>query len=385
MAKIETFFSCSFASDDVDVNDVFRALTEGLGFDLTNVSEAAPITPPQVARDKIDNAQCLIAICTRRDELKSGKFHMPQAVHDEISFAFGADTPVLMFVEEGVELAGFKGNFGTYQYFTRTNLTSPEILQKIVRSLADIRAKLLGENDVVYQGLSDSFAEEIHHLVELKVADDDFIWEYSTRKKLVFTCESKRSFSSGVWSTVPAASPETASNVTWSYEVLSSSRDLGLVAEIEKHTPACVEVMLRPHPHAKEGDFIEYATLSRGRYINPIWDDETLGSSLVHLDDCDKKCGDGLIFVHNTKRAIMEFRFCAEYALSAKELVPFVGRYTNSVDYEVPSEIERAKVRIDEFGRSVTVRIEIDSPLIGHIYGVAWNPRTRAPAIEAPA
>jgi hypothetical protein len=240
-----------------------------------------------------------------------------------------------------------------------------------------LRCKISGEDRISSQGLSDAFAEYVHHMVELRYNGGDYIWQYSTTKKLTFKSESKRAFSSGVWSTVPANSPEDADPVEWSYQVKSSSHDLTLVAEIEKKTPSCIEVQLRPHPLANEGDYIEYSTISRGRYINALWDDEVAESSMVHLDDCDKCCADGLIFIHPTKKAIIEFRFPAEYGLSKKDLRPFVGSYTNLVDYEVPSELARSNVKVEEFAGSLTVRMDVDSPLLGHMYGVAWNPQPR--------
>ena len=55
----------------------------------------------------------------------------------------------------------------------------------------------------------------------------------------------------------------------------------------------------------------------------------------------------------------------------------FAGSYTSSIDYEVKSEIARAEVRVEEFGGNLLIRLEIDSPLPGHMYGIAWNPKTR--------
>jgi hypothetical protein len=64
--------------------------------------------------------------------------------------------------------------------------------------------------------------------------------------------------------------------------------------------------------------------------------------------------------------------------------VPFVGSYTSGFDYEIPSELKRASIRIEEFGGSLLVRLEIDNPLPNAMYGVAWDPKPN-PQIPAPS
>lgn len=376
--KLDIFFSCSFDAADKEVNDFFAALCRALDMQLMNVSTGATATPPEVAKAMIEQAQALVAICARRAELIGGGYTMPEAVHDEISFAFGKDTPVLMLVEDGVKILGFKPNFGTYLPFKRDELGTPEFLELAVRALYQLRLEIDGSNQTgIESGISGSHADYVHHLVELLHTGDDFLWRYSTSKKLVYTQPSKRGFPSGVWSTVPANVPEESAHAQWSLTLKSSSRDIKLIETVERRTPSCIEVMLKPEPYPEDGDFIEYATTSSSRYINAVWADEVPEGACVHLDSGDYQCADGLVFIHRTKSAIIEFRFAAEYGFSRRDVVPFVGSYTSAIDYEVGSEIERANVRVDEFGGNLTVRIEVESPLPGHLYGIAWNPKAR--------
>jgi hypothetical protein len=134
-------------------------------------------------------------------------------------------------------------------------------------------------------------------------------------------------------------------------------------------------------PTPEKGDIVEYNTYSRSRYFNPIWADES-NDLHVHLDGDSYKSYDGLIFIHSTKKAIIEFRFARSYGLRASDVRPFAGSYTSGLDYEVPSEIDRADVRVEGFGGSVTVRIEIENPLSYTYYGVAWNPPVRPAQFE---
>jgi hypothetical protein len=377
--KVEIFFSCSFSDDDKPVNDLVLAVCEALDLSATNVSTGSALTPPDAAKVKIDAAQALVGVCTKRDELKNGGFVMPQAVHDEISFAYGKDIPVIMIVEEGVELKGFKANFGTYLSFNRSNLINPEFVGKLVEAIHKLKLDVIAPHQLglAHQGIPDSHAEFVHHLVELKDHDDDYIWQYSTTKKLTFTKESKRAFQSSVWATLPPNIPAGSPTIEWSLTVRDSSRGLDIDVDIGEQTAECFRAMLRPNPNPEIGDYIEYSTISSSRYINPIWEEDALSGEKVHLENGDYPCADGLVFVHRTKVGVIEFRFAASYGIRKSDIFPFVASYTSSVDYEVPSELERTKLRIEEFAGNLIVRMEVDSPLPGHMYGLAWNPRVR--------
>lgn len=376
--KVDAFFSCSFDSADSEVTNHFSAISRGLGFQLTNVSAGSASTPPEVAKKMISAAQALIAVCTRRSEFAGGEYSMPDAVRDEIAFAYGKDIPVLMIVENGVRLKGMVPHFGTYITFDRSDLKNTSVLEKSVQSIHDLKMEVLGPHQIGgAQGVAECHAEYIYHLVELKYESGDFIWKYDTSKKLVYTAPTKRGFQTSAWTTVPFNVVEDAPPLQWDIELRSSSRGIQLDVNVERHGPQHIDAVVKLVPPAEEGDYIEYSTYASSRYMNALWDDEVPESAVVHLDDGDYKCTDGLTFIHRTKKAIIEFRFPKQYGFSKTNVRPFVASYTSSVDYEVPSEVERAKIRVDEFGGNLVYRMELDSPLPGHLYGIAWNPRAR--------
>ncbi len=381
---VDVFFSCSFADGDAEINDHFMAIARALGLRLTNVSTASSATPPDVAKAKISTVQALVAICTRRDEFKDGGFAMPQAVHDEISFAYGAKIPVLMFVEDEVQLTGFKSNFGTHLKFERSKLLKPDFLEKSIEAIHTLKLEVVEPHHVGSQrGVSDAHAEYVHHMVEMKFDGQDFLWAYNTSKKLIYTKPSKRGFPASIWATVPANLPEIPPQIKFQLKTINSSRGIKLVPKIEFQTPEKIEAIVALDPSPEEGDFIEYATIAESRYINPVWSDEVAVGGGVHLDSSDYQCADGLIFIHRTKSAILEFRFPMEYGFRKSDIRTFVGSYTSAVDYEVPSEIDRAIIKVDEFGGNLIIRMELSSPLPGHMYGIAWNPRSR-PELTVP-
>jgi hypothetical protein len=379
--SVDVFFSCSFAAADRPVNDYFMSIARALNLHLSNVATGSTLIPPEAAKKLIGSAQALIAICTRRDEFKSGGYAMPQAVHDEISFAYGAGVPVLMIVEEGVELAGFKGNFGTYLPFQRRSLKSPAFLQKAIESIHELKLGVVEPHQLgLNNGISDSHSEYVNHQVELSCRDGEFLWIYNTAKKLTYTKASKRGYSASVWATIPANLPSKATDIEWELRTVNTSRNIEIRPKIENRTPEKVDVMITLVPTAEEGDFVEYETTAKSRYINPVWSDEVGSGGDVHLDGEDFKCADGLILIHPTKRAIIEFRFAREYGFKKNDVRPFVASYTSSIDYEVPSELKRANIVVEDLWGTLVVRMELESPLPGHMYGIAWNPRTRPAA-----
>lgn len=382
---VDVFFSTSFAAGDEDVNALLKAIVDGLDLKGVNVSYGASRLPLDQARKMIRGALGLIAVCPKREALADGTFNMPQAVNDEIAIAVGEDRPILAIVEKGVNLGGFKEKFRTWHEFERGSLNDPDFLKRTIKALHEFKVELI-DGHMLSHGHepADSHAERLDHLVELKWVGGDFAWEYSTTKKIIYTRDSTIAFPTSVFATQGVKVPPDSPPITWGYEQLDSSRSLKLVPTIEQQTASCVEVRLRPDPPAETGDHITYRTFSRSRHLIPLWEDEAADDRRVHLSSGDFGISEGLLFIHRTKRAVIEFRICREYGLRLRDLVPFVASYTSSIDFEVESELRRANLRVDDFGGSLTVRMEIESALPGHIYGIAWNPPPK-PTAAAPA
>lgn len=375
---VNAFLSCSFNAEDKALNEFIRAICTGLDIKLANVSTGASALPLDKARALIENSDGLIAICTPREELTTGAFNMPQAVNDEIAFAYGIGRPILAFVEVGVNKGGFREKFRTYHEFDRAKLTEAAEIEKIVRAIHEFKVEVIGEGEAAYAlDRSDSYADELSHLIELKCSGSEFFWEYTTNKRIVFKRNSAKAFPTSVFSASTVRVPEGAAPIEWEFEQLDSTRSIKLVQTIDEQTPTCVEARLRPEPAAHQGDQISYRTFSRSRYLIPLWEDEIDDEKRIYLEKGEFRVFEGLLFLHRTKKAKIEFRIAREYGLKARDLVPFVASYTSSVDFEVPAELERITISSDDFGGALTVRMEIESALPGHLYGVAWNPLKR--------
>lgn len=378
-ASIDVFFSCSFADDDRDVNDYFYAICKAMDIRCVNVGTAYSVTPPEKAKLLINDSQGLIVIATKRTKIDDKKYNMPSAVHDEISIAFGLDTPLLMFVEDGVVLDGFIHNYGTHLRFDKDKLYTSEFIEKAIAGVHGFKMDILSPHElIVDQDTNEFYAEYQHQLFELKEDSCcDYTWEYSINKKLIFKKLYKRAFKTGVWATVKSTIADNAKLVDWDIKVEGGSKDFKINVIKEKHTADCFEALLKIEPHPEPDDFIEYSITSSSKYFNPIWEEDINEPNLLTINDNHYSCFDGVIPIVRTKKSITEFRFPRSYGLDKKDIVPFVGSYTSNIDYLVDSELERANIQVDSIAGNITVRIDVNSPLLRHEYGVAWNPKKR--------
>lgn len=377
-ASVNVFFSCSFNGLDKDINSFFQSICLGLDVKCSNVDTAYSALPPDQAKKMINDSQGLIAICTRRTKIDDDKYAMSSAVQDEISIAYACDLPVLMFVEEGVLVDGFKSNYGTYLYFNREVLSKNEVFQKIIKAIHEFKMGMVSDYDIlVDQGIDDFYADYLYRLIELKYSCGDYFWEYTFTKKIKFVRSYKKALKTAAWAQFPMHMPSDAALIDWDIIVHDGSKDFKIIPDIQEHTALSFEAMMKIEPNPEKDDFIDFSVITRSKYFNPLWEDQVDRRKLFNINDKDYFCVDGTLPIQRTKKAILEFRFPREYGLLIDEVVPVVGSYTSNLDYLVPSELERLNLDKEYFAGNLTLRLCINSPLLHHYYGVAWNPKKR--------
>lgn len=374
-AKIDVFFSCSFRDDDKELNEYFKSICSGLDVNLVNVDKGHVRTPPSQAKKMITDSQALIAIATKRTEGVDKKFMMPSAVREEISMAYGLDTPILLLKENGVELDGFMGNFGTHFTFERDKVKDNKIIEQIISSIHGLKMDVVSPHDLVYdQDISEFYAENIYHLVELITKDGEFCWVYSSTKKIIFQKQYKRKLNTGFWATTNVKVPDGSPLMECDVKVDGGSRCFTITKDILRHKSDCYEASLKIDPAPVEDDYIEYSTIAKSKFLNPIFKEDMIDPVPIAVGENNFFAFDGVIPIQRTKKATIEFRLPREFGLKKDDVQPFVGSYTSNVDYVVESEIKRSKITKESFGGNITIRMEVDSPLLRHIYGIAWNP-----------
>lgn len=376
---VDVFFSCSFREEDRDVNDFFIAICSALDVKCVNVNAAYSSVPPDVARQIIDDSQVLIAVATRRNKLEGGEYAMPSAIQEEVSMAYGKNVPILLFVEEGVVVDGMKGNFCTHIKFNRGDLCNKESLGKIIRSIHGVKLQVLSPNDLIYDhDTPEIMADHVKQLIELRKTESGYIWSYTISKKLQFLSSFKKSIPVAFWASVPAIIPEGERPIEVEINLDGHSRDLSLKIEKTKETPDCARSLIKIEPHPEKGDFVEYTSHAESKYFNPIFYEDIGQNVTVVVDGEEFHCIDGFVPIQTTKLASLEIRFPRGFGLSKGNIKFFVGSYTDEVDYVVESEIKRARIDISEIGGHLTLKMYIESPLLRHMYGFAWNPPHKA-------
>jgi hypothetical protein len=142
---------------------------------------------------------------------------------------------------------------------------------------------------------------------------------------------------------------------------------------VERDEPECLEIAVTLDPKPKEGDTATICIEYKSKYLNTIYKKDIPEGVTNRVGSRVFDCFDGFLPIQRTKNFKGQFRFPREYNLRPDSVYPFVASFSSGVDYIVESEIERMKVNIEDFGGVLIVTLSTQSPLEGHVYGLAWN------------
>lgn len=377
----KVFMSCSFTTEDQDVVNFFKCICNSVDCTCINVQDGYALTPPTQAREMIEEVKALIAIATKREEKADGTFLMPEAVEEEMSMAFALKKPILLFVEKGVDISqGFKQNYGTYLEFDRSKLYDLSFLEKVIRSIHNLKCQIFSEDDflIQQQGHKDFFSEKASLLIELIETDSEYTWRYTNSKKIIFNAKMAEPLVHASWAGVPVIEKENPPNIIWKCFNIKGSKKFDLISEEVINTPTRCDLSIKIDPIPEKDDFLEYSITMESPYLAPIFNKDIEGiESGIIIEDDRYYAFDGVVPIIRTKQLIFQFRAPSSYGLSCSDLKPFVSSHSNTVDYIVSSEIDRANIDSNDFGGNVEVTIKTESPLLYHLYGVAWNPPSK--------
>lgn len=336
------------------------------------------LTPPAKARELIDNAQALLAIATRRGEANAGVFAMPTAVNAEMAMAYAKDKPILPFVETGVDTkSGFISNYATYQQFDRESLLTPDFVEKAVSSIHEMKLDVIMRKDPFPYpiGMQNVFAESTKSLVELVDLSGSFTWRYKQTRRLRFTSRFIAPLKASAWASVPARVAASAEKLKWGYNIEDGSKSFKFITKIEKHTHETIDANLNVEPIPDKDDFLQYSTYFESPYLNPVYlEDLQDNQPHITINGKDYSVFDGNIVIFRTKDVSIQYRFPSSMGLKMQDFEPFVASHTLRIDYLVESEMKRLNISRESIGGDVLISITVQSPLINHMYGLAWNP-----------
>jgi hypothetical protein len=139
--SFKAFLSCSLDSEDREIVDFFRGIIRGFDIDpqVYDYQEIGRL--PDNIKERIINADCLIAIATRRQKIEgSNDWACPDWIHHEVALANAYQKPIAIFFEDGVKLEGLIAAEQRRERFCRGDLLCN--VHKLVRFLFNLRAHL---------------------------------------------------------------------------------------------------------------------------------------------------------------------------------------------------------------------------------------------------
>jgi hypothetical protein len=376
-APVKGFFSCSFRDEDREVNNFFRAICEGLDIFCYNVEAGYSEVPPDKARRMIKDADVVIVVASARNKFEDvDQFSMPEAVSSEISFAYSFEKPILIIKEHNVRTEGFLPNYGTYLSFERNKLWTPEFLKKAVTSIHNVKLGSLSNHEfLISQEVTEFVAENVSHLYELEREGNDFFWQHSTQRTIIFSKNFNKPLKISRWNDFAMnKSSEGLAPMELSLEIIRSTRNFEIEIELEECTAYGVTASVQFKPSPVVGDFIEYFISYRGKHLCPIYLNDTGSIAGVEVNGRSYAAFDGVVPVNRAKDIEIQFRFPREYRLQEADACFFAASFVEGPSYIVESEIERAHVLKQVVGGKLSITAKIFSPMLRHIYGVAWVP-----------
>lgn len=384
-ASVKAFFSCSFKSEDKSVNDYFRAICEGLDISCYNVECGYSELPADKALEMIRESDAVIAVAPARTKFDgSDQYSMPEAVSNEISFAYSLKKPLLIIKEENVRADGFHNSYGTHLPFDRTKLWTGDFLRRAVLSVHNIKMGSISEQELLLsQEVTEFVAEKVSHLYELEREGTGFYWQHSMQRTICFSQNFNKPLKISRWNDFAIGkSSDGLPPIELTFEIIKASRNFEFSIDYDEHTAYGIiaNVTLSPAPVA--GDSIEYFVSYRGPHLCVKYMEDTDSQPDVVIDSRHYPAFDGVIPVNRAKDIEIQFRFPREYRLLEGDAQFFVASFVQGVDYIVQSEIERAQIQKEVVGGKLSITARIYSPLLRHIYGVAWIPPSRPRASD---
>lgn len=369
---VNAFFSCSFKDDDKDLNDYFKSLCEALNISCKNVSDGYSSTPPEVARSMIAESKAVLAVIPKREQTTSGTWTMPSAVHEEMAMAYALKKPTLIVVENDIKRDGFIGNFGTFISFERGNIYSNAFIKKMVSSLHELRMQAVEQHNLLPdQDAAGFYAESVAFLIELAQHNEKQLWNYTSTRKLVFTRLYEGQIKNSAWAEyIPSNASE---KISYTSNITASRESINSICQKTKDTPQQLEISIDFDDKPQKDDWVEIEFSYASPYLNALHKTDVSDDKRTLINGKHYDCFDGLIPIQPTRDMHIQFRFPSWYRIDKGSIYPFVGSYSGGIDYIVESEIMRCKIEITKFGSSTQVDIRVESPLMRHVYGVAWN------------
>lgn len=372
----QAFLSCSFKEQDKEINNFIDAICKGFGFITQNLNHASSATPAAVVNRLISYSNCLIAVCTKRDQISNSHlFKMPQSVSDEIAFAYSLKKPMLIIFDDEVDLSGFITSEATLIPYKTNRYRDTDFISGLITSFLNLITTI--KNNKINKSLSGTyFNEEFTNLISLESTRNGYSWSVTATKLLKFTQKlNNEEILTRVWPSVPVTYPETAPNGSYEIIIHDSSKEFRIDKSVQLIKPDHLTLGLNINPDPEKNDFIKFTRKFTSPYINPI-DMKAVSPGFIPINIQGKKyfAFDGIVPAEATKKLILKFVFPDFSGIREQDISLMVANHGVGFININEEEFKRTSFEIQQFGRNIFVNMEVDFPLLNCFYGIAWIP-----------
>ncbi|MBK9106385.1 MAG: hypothetical protein IPL92_17935 [Saprospiraceae bacterium] len=377
MEEITVFLSQSFHDVDKEVVQYFENICEGLKIRYTCFDIAASGVLPETLRNKITDTQALIAICSQRSLRIDGTFDMSPAIRTEIDIAFALEKPVLLFCEENVFCDIIIDKLGTWISFSKSNLSDPDFMRKVISSINEFKLKVSsGDIPVANFFTGEYYIQSYRSLISLENKNNKLIWSHYNTKRLIFRDKLQRPVTTGVWPCTPTPIAADSEPGNYSITIDKSSKHFDFDEKVNIKNFDTFEASIRFIPDPDRGDWIEWSREFSSQYINPLSLAKTsLPNQLkINVDGKDYYAFDGITPDEPTANLLIKFSFDKSYGLSPDDIRPIAIHYGRVFNYHATEELTRVRKKIEYIRGNLSVELEVTFPKNNLMYGLAWNP-----------
>ncbi len=373
--RSQAFFSHKFGDERVSPTiELIEKICSALDITCSNVSHGHPDVPGGVAREKIEEADFLIALCSREKKIEDDDlWTFSDAVQQELTIAYTLKKPVICFKEKGVRLAGFSGNMFTYQDID-LGLELSDIVEIITKSIHQCKVKSIRDDGAfTSHNFLDYYLRKSVMQVELDPVGNDYTWNYIIEKTINFENHTAEPIAGGAWSLVPEGDDCAPPNA--SAHLIDSSREFKLEVEKEAIGRNGTEIEMNLIPAPNKDDWVKIGERYSSPHLNKIWMDSVVYGG-INFNGKRLNAYDGCCVANRIEE--LEVRIIFPPGYKVQDLTHIVSTFSNKLDRLNQSEIERIErescVSISEFNGKKTAQLNIVRPLFQYFYGFAWNP-----------
>lgn len=373
---IEIFLSQSFRKEDAEIANLVRAIAEALDLKCRNVDRGSSSVPADEARKLIGNAEGLIGIAVRRNRV-SGGYDMPQAVREEVAFAYSMRKPMLVLMENKVQHVGFMGNMATTMPFDRKDLAKPHFLQKLVSSLDNFKQSITSARSGGINALSARYyATKFSALIELVRTRRGYEWHHAYTRHLIFTADlQQQPIPVRVW---PSVRVSTSLRTRREFDAKVEGGNRNFKLKIDKEiSPSGITGLLHLTPSPRAGDSVIISSIAKSNGINPVYRQELGGRTGLVVAGSRYRAFDGITPLQATHELSVRMRFPKGFPIALDDIEPFAAHHTVSVNFTDQNEIQRCDREVESLGGNIDAMIHVRKPTVGYLYGIAWNPPSR--------